>query len=171
MNSHELEAYLLERGLAGEILRLPAHTLTVEAAAAVVGCPTDHIAKSVLFLVVKGEASPAPVLVVANGTARIDYKRVAQVLGVTRRQLRLAGAEAVLAHTGYAVGAVAPLGHPRPLRTLLDRRVLALPEVYAGGGDADALLRIDPRLLAEAVGAEVVDVVGPREAKSEGVNG
>ena len=158
----DLQAYLRARGIAGEIVRLEAHTPTVEAAAQVVGVPVERIAKSVLFLVEwpTGHLGvPEPVLVIANGTHKVDTRRVAEHLGAARKRLRLAAAPAVLAATGYPVGAVPPLGHPAPLRTLMDRRVLAQPEVYAGGGALDALLRIAPADIQAAAQAEVVDVV------------
>jgi prolyl-tRNA editing enzyme YbaK/EbsC (Cys-tRNA(Pro) deacylase) len=156
MDERDLAEFLGATGVAGEILRLPEHTPTVESAARALGTTVERIAKSVLFLM--GEAS-VPVVVVANGTLRVDYKRVADHLGVSRRRLRLAGAEEVLAITGYPVGAVPPLGYPCPVRTLVEARLLAQPEVYAGGGAIDALMRITPAELVRATQAEVVEVV------------
>jgi prolyl-tRNA editing enzyme YbaK/EbsC (Cys-tRNA(Pro) deacylase) len=80
-------------------------------------------------------------------------------VGLSRKRVRLAGAAAVRAITGYPVGGVPPLGHPRRLRTLIDRRVLDQPEVFAGGGAVDALLRITPAEIVRVTGAEKVDVV------------
>jgi prolyl-tRNA editing enzyme YbaK/EbsC (Cys-tRNA(Pro) deacylase) len=122
----------------------------------------ERIVKSLLFLTqatAAGESAPSAVVVVANGTNRVDYRRVADWVGVSRRRLRLAGAAEVLALTGYPVGAVPPLGFPRPLRTLVDARVLAQPEVYAGGGALDTLMRITPAEIVRVTGAEVVEVV------------
>ncbi|MBL8055128.1 MAG: hypothetical protein JNK29_00450, partial [Anaerolineales bacterium] len=41
------------------------------------------------------------------------------------------------------------------LRTLVDSGVLALPEVFAGGGALDALLRLAPAELVRAAQAEI----------------
>ena len=159
MNDRDLEAYLAAHGLAGEVIRLPAHTPTVESAAQVLGTPVERIAKSLLFLLDQGDDDPVPVLVIANGTSRVDYRSVAGYVGLSRKRVKLAGADQVQAITGYPVGGVPPLGHPRPLRTLIDRRVLDQPEVYAGGGAVDALLRITPAEIVRATGAATVDVV------------
>ncbi len=158
MDARDLEAFLRSQQVQGVIVRLPEHTPTVEDAARVVGTGVDGIVKSVLFVWDGPEAQQA-VLVVANGTRRVDYRRVADLLGISRRRVRLAGAEAVLAVTGYPVGAVPPFGYPAPLRTLMDRRVLEQPEVYAGGGALDVLLRITPAEIARVTRAEVVDVI------------
>jgi prolyl-tRNA editing enzyme YbaK/EbsC (Cys-tRNA(Pro) deacylase) len=163
MNSHDIAAYLEAKALAGELVSLPEHTPTVEDAARVVGTTPERIVKSVLFLVQppgeNGVGGQQAVMVIANGTHRVDYRRVADHVGLSRRRIRLAGAEDVLAITGYPVGAVPPFGHPHPLRTLIDRRVLEQAEVYAGGGEIDTLLRIAPSEIVRATGAETVDVV------------
>ncbi len=154
MNAADVAAYLREHGLAGELVTLPDHVPTVEAAARAVGAPVERIVKSVLFL-----ADTVPVLVIANGTGRVDYKRVADHLGLSRKRVKLADAPTVLAITGFPVGTVPPFGHTTHLRTLIDAGVLAQPEVYAGGGAIDALLRITPAEIVRATGAETVNVV------------
>ena len=159
MDDSDLEAFLVARGVAGQVVRLTAHTPTVAIAAEVMGTTVERIAKSILFLLEQGEAGGEPLLVIANGTARVDYRRVADSVGVSRKRVRLADAATVQTITGYPVGGVPPLGHPRTLRTLIDRRVLAEPEVYAGGGALHALLRIAPSEIVRVTGALTVDVV------------
>jgi prolyl-tRNA editing enzyme YbaK/EbsC (Cys-tRNA(Pro) deacylase) len=154
LTEDDLERYVAERRLPATLVRLADETPTVSAAAAAVRVPEAAIVKSLLFLV-RGE----PLLVVANGLARVDPRRVAARLGVGAKQVRLADAATVLALTGYPAGAVPPFGHRAPLRTWIDRRVLAQPEVYAGGGGIRALLRVNPATIAEHCGADVVDVV------------
>lgn len=153
MNAEDVAAYLRAHALAGEVVRLPEPTPTVETAARAAGTAPERIVKSVLFL-----AAGVPVLVVANGPARVDYKRVADHLGITRKKLKLADAETVQAVTGFPVGTVPPFGHVTRLRTLVDSGVLALPEVFAGGGALDALLRLAPAELVRAAQAEIVAV-------------
>jgi prolyl-tRNA editing enzyme YbaK/EbsC (Cys-tRNA(Pro) deacylase) len=41
----------------------------------------------------------------------------------------------VLEATGQDVGGVAPVGHPKPLRTVVDADLAAHPLLWAGGGD------------------------------------
>jgi Cys-tRNA(Pro) deacylase len=159
MDACDLELYLAAHGVAGEIVRLAEHTPTVATAAQVMGTSAERIAKSLLFLLDQGEKAPVPILVIANGTYRVDYRSVAGCVGLARKRVRLADADVVQAVTGYTVGGVPPLGHTQPLRTLIDRRVLDQPEVYAGGGAVDALLRITPAEIIRVTGAETVDVV------------
>ena len=154
MNSDHIRAFLSEHRLRGEVVVLPEHTPTVEAAARAVGASVERIAKSILFI-----ADGAPVLVIANGLSRVDYRRVADYLGLTRKKLKLADSDTVLNITGFRVGTVPPFGHKTRLRTLMDVNVLVQPEVFAGGGAIDALLRITPAEIVRATNAEKVDVV------------
>ncbi|MFD2093063.1 YbaK/EbsC family protein, partial [Blastococcus deserti] len=113
------------------------------AAAAALGCPVGAIANSLVF-----EADGAPLLVLASGAHRVDTAKVAALVGV--RRVRRAAPAFVLAATGQEVGGVAPVGHPAPLRTVVDVDLAAHPVVWAGGGDHhtmfaasyDELLRI-----------------------------
>jgi prolyl-tRNA editing enzyme YbaK/EbsC (Cys-tRNA(Pro) deacylase) len=154
MDATHVSAYLRAHGITAELVRLPEHVPTVEAAARAVGTSVERIVKSVLFL-----ADSAPVLVIANGTQRVDYKCVADHLHLSRKRVKLADAPTVLDLTGFPVGTVPPFGHKTRLRTLIDSGVLAQPEVYAGGGAVNALLRIAPAEIVRATGAEIVQVV------------
>jgi len=154
MDTADLSAYLRQHGIAGEVIVLPEHTPTVETAARVVGTTVERIVKSILFL-----AEATPLLVIASGTHRVDYKRVAEYIGFSRKRVKMADAPTVLEVTGFPVGAVPPFGHKTRLRTLVDVQVLAQPEVYAGGGAIDALLRITPAEIVRATSAETVNVV------------
>ena len=56
-------------------------------------------------------------------------------------------------------GAVPPIGGAYALRTLVDRRLTDLPEVYFESGDHEHLVKISGARLADLMGsAEVVDV-------------
>ncbi len=147
----DLQAYLAAHQLPGEILHLTAHTPTVETAALALGCQPEQIVKSILFLV-----AGAPLLAVTGGTRRVDPRALARHAGVGRKQVKLADAEAVLAHAGYPVGAMPPFGHRQPLPTLLDAAVLTQPEVYGGGGSDTTLLRIAPQAILDHTRATVL---------------
>jgi prolyl-tRNA editing enzyme YbaK/EbsC (Cys-tRNA(Pro) deacylase) len=101
---------------------------TAAAAAAALGCAVGAIANSLVF-----DADGAPLLVLASGAHRVDTAKVAALVGAER--VRRATPEFVLAATGQEVGGVAPVGHPAPLRTVVDVDLAAFPVLWAGGGD------------------------------------
>jgi Cys-tRNA(Pro) deacylase len=153
MNSADLANFVAENGIEAEFVHLEEETPTVEAAAEAVGARPEQIGKSILFL-----ADGRPVLVVANGLTRVDYKRLADHLGISRRRLKLATGEQVLAITGYPVGTVPPFGHKEKLPTLVEARVLRQEELYAGGGAINALIRLTTAELQRVLAAEVVEL-------------
>lgn len=149
MDAGDLARFAREAGIAAEVVRLAVETPTVAAAAAAVGAGVEQIVKSLLFLVA-GE----PVLVVANGETRVDYKRLAAHLGVSRRRVKLADGAQVRQILGYEVGAVPPFGHKRPVRTVVEAGVLMQEEIWAGGGSIDTLVRLRVAELRRVVGEE-----------------
>ena len=62
--------------------------------------------------------------------------------------------------TGFPIGGTAPLGHPAPLATLLDRDLLRFEQVWAAAGTPDLVFPAAPDALARAAGATVTDVAG-----------
>ncbi|MEN8242312.1 MAG: YbaK/EbsC family protein [Chloroflexota bacterium] len=156
LTPEDLKVYLTQHAISGEVVALTEPTPTVQTAAAAVGVEPEQIIKSLLFLAVD-----EPVLVIANGTSRVEWKMLAAYLGISRRKLHMADPATVLALTGYPVGGVPPLGHPQPLRVVIEAGVLEHEWVYGGGGSEHALLHVQPQQLAEHLQAEVVDLQAP----------
>ena len=71
--------------------------------------------------------------------------------------LEKADAAGVRAHTGFAIGGVAPLGHLRSIETWLDPKLLAYPTVWAAAGTPHHVFSVAPAALAAATGATVAD--------------
>jgi prolyl-tRNA editing enzyme YbaK/EbsC (Cys-tRNA(Pro) deacylase) len=115
-------------GAAGEIKVLAEPVPTAAAAAEALGCEVGAIANSLIF-----EVDGAALLVLASGAHRVHPGRLARRIGTGK--IRRADPGFVLAHTGQEVGGVAPVGHPSPLRTVVDEALAAYPIVWAGGGD------------------------------------
>jgi prolyl-tRNA editing enzyme YbaK/EbsC (Cys-tRNA(Pro) deacylase) len=154
LRAADLARFCREHALPARLVRLSVPTPTVQAAAQAVGCPPEQIVKSVLFLV-----DGSPVVAVASGLARINRRAVAEHCRVSGKRVRLATPAEVAQYTAYPVGALPPFGHPEPLLTLLDFRVLQQEIVYAGGGAEDTLLEMAPQVIQAAVPTDVVDLI------------
>ncbi len=118
---------LRELGVPGEIIVLPEAAPTAAAAAAQLGCEVGAIANSLIF-----DADGAPLLVLTSGAHRVDTALVARVVGAAK--VRRATPEFVREATGQAIGGVAPVGHPAPVRTLVDTWLRRHERVWAAGG-------------------------------------
>jgi prolyl-tRNA editing enzyme YbaK/EbsC (Cys-tRNA(Pro) deacylase) len=132
-------------------------TPTVSLAALALGCQTEQIVKSVLFLL-RDDQQANPVLIITNGTSQIDFRKLADLFQIGRKRIRLAPAEVVLACTGFPAGGVPPFGFPQAVPTYIDRRVFDQPVVFGGGGDDRTMLRITPDELLRVTRGQVVDV-------------
>ncbi|GAA2183077.1 YbaK/EbsC family protein [Micromonospora lupini] len=121
-----------DAGQPSTVRLLPDAVHTAAAAAEALGVEVGQIANSLIF-----DADDAPLLVLTSGAHRVDTAGLAASIGVTR--LRRATPEFVRTHTGQPIGGVAPLGHPQPLRTLVDTALAAYPQIWAAGGVPQAV--------------------------------
>jgi prolyl-tRNA editing enzyme YbaK/EbsC (Cys-tRNA(Pro) deacylase) len=120
---------LTQHGSTAEIVELPAPAPTAAATAEQLGCDVGAIANSLIFSI-----DSTPLLILTSGAHRVDTRRVAQFLGGGRGKIRRADPDFVLRVTGQEVGGVAPIGHPSPVRTLVDTHLDDYPYVWAGAG-------------------------------------
>jgi len=148
-----LQGFIDSQAIDADIIALGAHTATVADAARELGVDTDQIIKSLVF-----RCEAEPLLVITNGLARVDRKKIAGLLGVGRKKVKFATAEEVLDITGYIVGSMPPFGHRTRLRTLVDPAVMHLDTVYGGGGDIDAMMRLATSELLRITEAELAAV-------------
>ena len=138
-------------GTAPEIVILDEAVHTAPAAAEALGVEVGQIANSLIF-----DADGAPLLVLTSGAHRVDTAKVAADLGVAK--LRRATPEFVRAHTGQAIGGVAPVGHPKPVRTLVDTALEAYPVIWAAGGVPRAVFPITYGELLRVTAGTAADV-------------
>jgi prolyl-tRNA editing enzyme YbaK/EbsC (Cys-tRNA(Pro) deacylase) len=144
-------ALLRAGGADGEVRELADSARTAAEAAAALGCDVGAIASSLVFT-----AGGAPVLVVTSGAHRVDERRVGVLLGVDR--LRRASPDVVRAATGYAIGGVPPLGHPAPVRTLVDTALAAYDVVWAAAGHPHAVFATTYDELLRLTGGAAAEV-------------
>lgn len=133
------------------IRMLPEAVHTAAAAAAALGVEVGQIANSLIFA-----ADGLPLLVLTSGAHRVDTAELAAKLGVTT--LKRANPEFVRAHTGHPIGGVAPVGHPKPVRTLVDTALDEYPEIWAAGGVPPAVFATTYAELLRITGGRAVEV-------------
>ena len=151
-----VNAILQAAGLPGRVRMLDQAVTTAQAAAQHLGCPVGAIANSLIFetfiaaslgMREQGEgADPGrPLLIMTSGAHRVNMIMVGEQLGV---QLRRATPAFVREHTGQPIGGVAPVGHPRSIRTVVYRALAEFDELWAAGGIPQAIF---PLTYAELV--------------------
>lgn len=137
-------------GVDCRVKELTESTRTAVEAANAVGCDVGQIVKSLVF---KGKTSGKAVFAVVSGANLVDEKALSAIVG---EKIGKADADFVRERTGFAIGGVAPVGHPEPLHTYIDEDLLGYDEIWAAAGTPNALFSLTPQQLREITSGEVV---------------
>ncbi len=151
-SSRRVQEALAAQGFAFDVREFPDSTRTSAEAAAAIGCSVAQIAKSLVF---RGAESGNAVLIIASGANRVDPAKAEALLG---EAIKRADADFVREATGFAIGGVPPLGHDRPLVTLIDEDLLAFEEVWSAAGTPNAVFRLSPIDLGDLTGGRIGDL-------------
>ncbi|MDO8974595.1 YbaK/EbsC family protein [Reyranella sp.] len=155
MTVEAVRAFLSAHAPDLEVVELEASTATVEMAARGHGVAPAQIAKT-LSLRIKDRT----LLVVTSGDARLNNRRIKDVLGGKPRMLT---ADEVVSLTGHPVGGVCPFGLATPLPVYCDVSLKEFDEVVPAAGSINSAVRIAPERMAALVNAEWIDVCDRRE--------
>jgi prolyl-tRNA editing enzyme YbaK/EbsC (Cys-tRNA(Pro) deacylase) len=119
---------LRQHGSAAEVIELADTARTAAAAASALGVPLGAIVKSLVFTI-----DGTPVMALIAGDRRCATKTLPGAFGLSGLVIR-ADADRVRQATGFAIGGVAPLGHPARLPTAIDDSLGRFETVYAAAG-------------------------------------
>jgi prolyl-tRNA editing enzyme YbaK/EbsC (Cys-tRNA(Pro) deacylase) len=119
---------LRQGGSVAEVIALAETARTAEAAAQALEVQQGAIVKSLVFMI-----DGAPIMALIAGDRRCDTKALPGALGMSGLVMR-ADADRVRQATGFAIGGVAPLGHPVRLPTVIDDSLGRFETVYAAAG-------------------------------------
>lgn len=144
-------------------------THTAEDAAAAVGAELGQIVKSLVFVAPKEAGGLEPVLCLVSGPNRVDIARLAAVTG--EPEIRRATAAETKDLTGYSIGGIPPIGHPRTVRVIMDPDLGRFQVVWAAAGTATAVFPVPPatlRMLSNAVVAPICEERRQADVLAEG---
>ncbi len=139
-------------GLQIEVERFPEGTRTAVDAALAVGCEVAQIVKSLVF---RGRQTGRPVLVLAGGANRVDPNKISRLLS---EPVEMGDAAYVREKTGFAIGAVPPVGHAERPEAFVDEDLLLEDEVWASAGHTHVVFGLESTELVRLTGARVVAV-------------
>ena len=149
--SRIVQQHLIDAGITSLVRELPDSTRTAVEAASALGCEVGAIASSLLFL-----ADGEPLLVMTSGRHRVDTGILAGAIGATA--IEMATAKQVREITGQAIGGVAPVGHPAPVRTVIDEALRDYETIWAAAGTPHTVMPLTFDQLVALTGAGWVRV-------------
>ncbi|WP_404810415.1 YbaK/EbsC family protein [Microbacterium algeriense] len=149
--SRPVQDQLTAAGVETTIRVLPDSARTAAEAAAAIGCDVAAIANSLVFV-----ADGEPVLVMTSGGHRVDLAVLTRSMGA--EEVTMAPARVVRSATGQAIGGVAPVGHPAPLRTFIDEALQEHDELWAAAGHPHTVMPLTFAQLRELTDGSVIAV-------------
>jgi Ala-tRNA(Pro) deacylase len=153
----DVTRFLEEAGIDFDVLE-HAHTESAADEAAALGIAPEEVAKTLVLV-----ASGGNVRAVLAASERIDLQRVAAMLGVSTKKVRLAS-EDILArdYPDFALGAVPPFGG-REDQVLVDERIARRDSVIVEAGTHEKSVRLKATDLVRLTRAQVADICREEE--------
>ncbi|WP_144720061.1 YbaK/EbsC family protein [Agrococcus jejuensis] len=146
-----LQQQLRDLGVERDIVHFPGGVHTAKAAADALGIEVGQIANSLIFWM-----ADAPLLVMTSGRHRVDTDALATALG--EGAIQRATPEQVRAATSQVIGGVAPIGHPAPVRTIVDEALADYDRISAAAGTPDTVFLLTFDELVHITGGTVMPV-------------
>ncbi len=144
------------KGVALDIRPLPGSAHTADEAAAVLDADLGQMVKAVVFVAPRPEGRLVPIVCLISARNQVDLALLAAVTGEVA--IRAASAQEARELTGYSIDAIAPFGHGREVRVLMDQDLCAYQWIWAAAGTESAVFRVAPRTLRMLSNAVVAPV-------------
>jgi prolyl-tRNA editing enzyme YbaK/EbsC (Cys-tRNA(Pro) deacylase) len=162
------------KGVSLQITVFGSSTHTAADAAATVDAELGQIVKSLVFVAPAEDGTLEPVICLVSGPNRVNVARLAAVTG--EGDIRRATAREAQELTGFAIGGIPPIGHIRPIRTIMDPDLGRFPVVWAAAGTPTAVFPVPPATLRTLANATVAPITEERrpadlEAERQAANG
>lgn len=155
MSLQNVRAHLASFGRDGDVIELSESSATVELAAAAIGVPPAHIAKTLSIYTADRQQA---ILIVTAGDARLSSGAFKRRFGHKPTFVAAADVERL---TGHPIGGVCPFANPPGTEVWLDESLRRFDRVYPAAGATDAAVGIDTAALEEVSGAAGwIDVTG-----------
>lgn len=127
------------RGVEEErVIALDGAARTAAEAAAALGCEVGAIVKSLVFSYAAEAGEKQAVMALVAGDRQCNVEMLGRALGLNMVPGR-ADADLVRRATGFAIGGVAPLGHPEQLPIAVDGSLARFPLLHAAAGHPHAV--------------------------------
>lgn len=139
-----------------QVRYLPDGVRTAPAAATALSVTPAEIANSLIFRAHDADGMVSPLLVLASGGHKVDLPKVAALTEIAH--IDRADPQYVRDATGFAIGGVAPVGHPQPIRTIVDVSLSRYDRVWAAAGHSHSVFSTTYDELLRITGGQPMEV-------------
>ena len=118
-----------------EVLVLDTSARTAKDAANSLKCEVGAIVKSLLF-----RADSSFLICLIAGDRRCSLNKLKKIIG--KKDVSMANAEEVKKNTGFSIGGVAPVGHIKKLKIIVDKSLGRFANIFAAAGHPNCVFKI-----------------------------
>ena len=109
---------------------------------------------SVVKTLVMQDQDARPLLVLMHGNRKVSTKNLARQIGA--KSVEPCKPEVANRPSGYLVGGTSPFGTRKTMPVYIEESILDLPEIAINGGRRGYLVRLDPQVCLNLLGAKPV---------------
>ena len=139
--------------------------MTTDDVSMVLGVPKSELVKSILIklesMTIKSSSLDKRniyYVIALQAHRRMDFAKIAHLLSIERRRIRIASSYEVEEFTGFSIGGIPPFGYPRYINTIFDDRIKELDMVYCGTGKRTESLRIKVSDIIKLASPVIADI-------------
>ena len=140
---------VFDKSLKVQILQETAKT--AKDAANALNCEEGAIVKSLVF-----KADTEFLICLVSGDKRCSLKKLKKI--ILKKDVSMANADEVKAHTGFNVGGVSPVGHIKDLDILIDKTLKRFQTVYAAAGHPNSIFKLTFSKLKDLTKGRIEDI-------------
>jgi len=118
-----------------KVLVLNSTARTAQDAANSLKCEVGAIVKSLLF-----RADEDFLICLIAGDRRCSLNKLKKIIG--KKDVSMANAEEVKKNTGFSIGGVAPVGHIKKLKIIVDKSLGRFANIFAAAGHPNCVFKI-----------------------------
>ena len=96
-----------------------------------------------------------PLVILMHGDCEVSTKNLARQVGA--KHIAPCKPEQAQRNSGYQVGGTSPFGTRKRMPVYVQKTILELPEIYINGGRRGFIVKINPSVLVDELGAKPVD--------------
>ncbi len=153
-NRDYIETWLKNKNLEYTFFDFEEEVRSVEQASLQTGFPSNAFVKSLALKDPKG-----PFICIIPGNKILDKGKVASLLGVGKKKIKILRPAEVEKLVGFPAGGVPPIA--LECRVFVDKHVLSMETIIGGGGSTHVLLRIPSRAVLEMEQVQVAEICAP----------
>ena len=109
---------------------------------------------TVVKTLVMQDQDAKPLLVLMHGNRKVSTKNLARQIGA--KSVEPCKPEVANRHSGYLIGGTSPFGTRRAMPVYIEESILGLSEIAINGGRRGYLVRLNPQVCINLLGAQPV---------------